>query len=402
MASTLARNRRSLMAEGSVVRRLTPWALLLALAAPVGWLASPACAVRQASVAPHEPGLSRTEFASLVQGLSESGGYFHSDNFTSNETSFLHVVGKLKELGIGGGAYLGVGPEQNFTYIAKLQPRIAFIVDIRRQAMLQHLLYKAVFQLAADRGEFLSLLLSRPSEGTRGEPVARLLARVEQTPPSAEAYAANGDRIRRVIEEELKIPLSEQDRQQLNYVYSAFRDEGLAIGFRFGQANWGGGYRRFPDFKDLVLEHDLGGNLGHFLASEEDYQYVRGLHLENRIVPIVGDFAGKQALASVGDYLRKHGLTVSAFYTSNVEQFLFQNGVFPAFVENVRRLPIDEKSVFIRAVPSRGQPHPALVSGHRTVTLLQKVSQFLVDHDAGLYAGYQDLVTTHYIAGQQP
>src|SRR5262245_21467512 len=391
------------MAEGSVVRRLTPWALLLALAAPVGWLASPACAVRQTSVATGELGLSRTEFASLVQDLSEPGGYFHSDNFTSNETSFLHVVDKLKELGVSGGAYLGVGPEQNFTYIARVRPRIAFIVDIRRQAMLQHLLYKAVFQLGANRAEFLSLLLSRPAEGLAShDGIEALLAHFEKIPPSAEAYSANGDRIRRVIEEELKIPLSEQDRQQLNYVYSAFRDEGLAIGFRFGQANWGGGYRRFPDFKDLVLEHDLGGNLGHFLASEEDYQYVRGLHLENRIVPIVGDFAGKQALASVGDYLRKHGLTVSAFYTSNVEQFLFQNGVFPAFVENVRRLPIDEKSVFIRAVPSRGQPHPALVSGHRTVTLLQKVSQFLVDHDAGLYAGYQDLVTTHYIAGQQP
>jgi hypothetical protein len=390
------------MAGGSVVRRLTPWALLLALLAPVGWFASPACAVRRANVARPEPGLSRTEFASLVQGLSEAGGYFHSDNFTSNETSYLHVVDKLRELGVGGGAYLGVGPEQNFTYIAKIRPRLAFIVDIRRQAMLQHLLYKAVFQLAPDRAAFLSLLLSRPApdEPARGPGIPALLAHFEKTPPSAEAYAANGDRIRRVIEEELSIPLSDQDRQQLNYVYSAFRDEGLAIGFRFGQANWGGGYRRFPDFKDLVLEHDLRGNLGHFLASEEDYQYVRGLQLENRIVPLVGDFAGKKALAAVADYLRRHGLSVSAFYTSNVEQFLFQNGVFSAFVDNVRRLPIDEKSVFIRAVPSRGQPHPALVSGHRTVTLLQKVSLFLLDHDAGAYADYHDLVTTHFIAGQ--
>jgi hypothetical protein len=393
------------MSEGSFVRRLTPWALLLALAAPAGWLASPACAVRRASVAPLGPsGLSAPEFASLVQGLSEPGGYFHSDNFTSNETSYLHVVDALRELGVEGGAYVGVGPEQNFTYIARVRPRLAFIVDIRRQAMLQHLLYKALFQLAKDRAEFLSLLFSRPlpqSTSSERASIQTLLASLENTEPSAEAYSANGDLVRRLVEEDLQVPLSAQDRQQLHYVYSSFRDEGLAIGFRFGSSNWAGG-RRFPDFKDLVLEHDLRGQLGHFLASEDDYQFVRGLQLQNRIVPIVGDFAGKHALSAVGDELRRRGLSVSAFYTSNVEQFLFQNGVFPAFVENVRRLPIDDKSVFIRAVPSRGQPHPALVSGHRTVTLLQKLQVFLADYDAGLHTDYRALVTTHFIAGQAP
>src|SRR5262245_4645916 len=79
--------------------------------------------------------LSAVEFSRLVRDLSEEGGYFRSDNFTSNETSYLHVVDKLRQLGATGGAYVGVGPEQNFTYIAKVRPRIAFIVDIRRQAM---------------------------------------------------------------------------------------------------------------------------------------------------------------------------------------------------------------------------------------------------------------------------
>src|SRR5947208_1919563 len=107
-------------------------------------------------------GISAGEFARLVRDLSEDGGYFRSDNFTSNETSYLHIVDKLRELGATGGAYLGVGPEQNFTYIAKVKPRIAFIIDIRRQAMIQHLMFKAVFQLAPDRVHYLSLLLSKP------------------------------------------------------------------------------------------------------------------------------------------------------------------------------------------------------------------------------------------------
>jgi hypothetical protein len=185
-------------------------------------------------------------------------------------------------------------------------------------------------------------------------------------------------------------------------VFSAFRDEGLAISFRFGQTGGfggGGAYRRFPDLRDLILERDLRGGLGNFLASEESYQRVRSLQLANRIVPIVGDFAGKKAIASVAAYLKKHGHSVSAFYTSNVEQFLFQNDVFRSFVENVRTLPIDDKSVFIRAVPSR-QPHPAQVAGHRTTTLLQKIGVFLKDADAGAYDDYRTMVTTHFIAGQ--
>ena len=92
---------------------------------------------------------SAEEFSQMIRDFSEEGGYFMSDNFTSSEDSYLTIVGKLKELGIKGGAYIGVGPEQNFTYIAKIRPRIAFIVDIRRQAMIQHLMYKAIFRLPA-------------------------------------------------------------------------------------------------------------------------------------------------------------------------------------------------------------------------------------------------------------
>jgi hypothetical protein len=59
------------------------------------------------------------------------------------------------------GVYLGVGPEQNFTYIAAIRPKIAFIIDIRRQNMLQHLVYKAAFEMSENRADFLSRLFSR-------------------------------------------------------------------------------------------------------------------------------------------------------------------------------------------------------------------------------------------------
>src|SRR5262249_35513120 len=65
------------------------------------------CKVRRGAGAER---ISAAEFSRLVRDLSEDGGYFRSDNFTSNETSYLHVVSKLKQLAPSGGAYVGVGP----------------------------------------------------------------------------------------------------------------------------------------------------------------------------------------------------------------------------------------------------------------------------------------------------
>ena len=344
-------------------------------------------------------GLSVEQFSRLVRESSEPDGFFRSDNFTSNETSYLHVIDRLKELHPTADAYVGVGPEQNFTYIAKLRPRIAFIVDIRRQAMLQHLLVKTHFHAAETRQQFLAALLGRPLAGAPGRAASTeaILDHFERAAPvSEEAHTAALARIVRTIEQDFRIPLSDKDRSGLAYVHSTFRSEGLGISTRAGRSGWGG---RSPSLKELILQPDAKGRLGNFLATEEDYRFVRDLQRRNRIIPLVGDFGGPKAIRAVGDHLRRNGHKVSAFYTSNVEQYLFQNGVFGAFAENVRALPIDANSVFIRAV-LRGSPsHPAYLAGHRSLTLLQKIGVFLRGFDDGRYPDYSALVTQDFIAG---
>src|SRR5678815_1216030 len=109
--------------------------------------------------------LTDVEFWSLVQDVSEPGGAFHSDNFTSNEPYFAEVAATLAKSGPHGGVYLGVGPEQNFHYIAAIQPVMAVIFDIRRQAVMQHLLFKVLFELSDDRAEFIARLFSVPRPG---------------------------------------------------------------------------------------------------------------------------------------------------------------------------------------------------------------------------------------------
>src|SRR6185503_21002275 len=76
--------------------------------------------------------LTDAEFWNLTEELSEPNGFFRSDNFLSNETGYQTVIPDLLERVKPGGVYLGVAPEVNFSYIAAIKPRMAFIIDIRR------------------------------------------------------------------------------------------------------------------------------------------------------------------------------------------------------------------------------------------------------------------------------
>jgi hypothetical protein len=364
----------------------------------------------------HNQAIPAAEFTRIVKEFSEPGGYFRSDNFVSNETSYLYIVDRLKELGATGGAYIGVGPEQNFTYIAKIRPQIAFIVDIRRQAVIQHLMFKALFHLAETRTKFLSLLFSKPIVGTGPGPDApaeELLAYFSKAATDNVAFTRNLNLIVNAITRDFHVAIEARDRAMLEYIYAAFRDDGLDLqyqsggygGYRgFGRYGYGsrGSWGYFPTFADLILQPDLHGKLGNFLAIRNDYEFVRSMQENNRIIPVVGDFAGSKALAAVAGYLKKNGYAVTAFYTSNVEQYLFSGGEFDAFARNVGLFPITEKSLFIRAYPNQRTQHPAAIGNHRLTTLLQKITVFLDDFRHGLYTDYWTLVMTHYIGARQP
>ncbi len=400
-------------------------AVIIALFVTIpGYAQQPAAQTPQTPTAPAQPkplanlpdSLSAAEFSKLSREMSEEGGYFLSDNFSSNETSYLHIVDKLKQIGATGGAYIGVGPEQNFTYIAKIRPRIAFLIDIRRQAIIQHLMYKAIFHHSPTRTEFLSRLLSKPLladkpvEAEKDKPkltipkadtaIEELLTFFNKIAATDAAYTANLAEIIKTIEAEFQFPLSKDDRASLEYVYKNFRADGLDIAFRMdGGGGWG---NYFPSLRELIVQPDLNGKLGNFLAVVDDYNFVRDLHRKNLIIPVVGDFGGSKALAAIGDYLRKHNLTVTAYYLSNVEQYLFDGSSFEAFARNVKRLPLTEKSLFIRAVFNMRFSHPAAVPGHISTTVMQLMTGFVKDFDSGKYRDYGDVIFNGYISGQKP
>ncbi len=322
------------------------------------------------------PPRSIEQFRQLLSELSEPDRDFFSDNQISNETSYLQVASELEDKAPTGGVYLGVGPEQNFTYIALSRPAEAFIVDIQRDNLILHLLYKAVFEQARTRAEFLTLLLGRPyDEAAPLAPeatVAEVMAHAERLEPSAERFGAIHAELRERIEHGYGIALSARDERTLKRIHRAFFREQLGIRFKLKEQSW----RKYPSLGELLAQADPAGLQRGFLARERDFRFVQRLEREHRIVPVVGNFAGDRALAGIARYLRAERRTVSAFYVSNVEQYLLQDGLWWKWVRNVDALPIDDRSLFIRCYLDQGRSHPRQMPGHRTTTLLQPVAHF--------------------------
>ena len=352
-----------------------------------------------------------TSFPSRIAQLSEPGGYFDTDNLVSNERSYLHVMNELAELGVSGGAYIGVGPDTNFSYIAQIRPSIVFIVDIRRDNMLHHLLFKALFMLGEKRIDYLSLLfgkpvqkrlnLNRPNLNLNLNPDPHLdewnhadLEWLVEYIDSSSATPATVEWARSNVNATIAgfgVPLSASDLETIDRFHRAFIEAGLSLRF-----NSTGRPPRFyyPTYRELLLETDRTGREANYLASEAAFQFVQTLQKQDLVIPVVGNLAGDHALKAIGRLLAHRGEDVSAFYTSNVEFYLFQQGTFRRYVENLAELPRGEQSVIIRTVFGRnlGYADPRSVRGYYSTSLLQNLDELVSGFFNGRYVTYRSVI----------
>ncbi|HYR88861.1 MAG TPA: hypothetical protein VE422_32590 [Terriglobia bacterium] len=329
------------------------------------------------------------QFGRYIDEWSEPEGYFDSDNFISNETSYLHVIDQLRQRVKPGGIYLGVGPDQNLSYIVHTQPSLAIITDIRRQNMLEHLLFKTLFEMASNRVEYLSLLVSREVPVVRaGASFEDILGAVRRSSSSEKLFQKNFASVKGILLEKYKLKLDYDDLTKIQYVYRTFWEEGLDLRFSsLGRGN----ASNYPTFEEMLLETDRQGRKQNFLSTEELFQWLKKFQSANRVIPIVGDFAGPHALRAVAAFLKTNGLRLSTFYTSNVEFYLYGRSTWTRYVTNVRAFPVADDSVFVRAYfPTYGRQHPMNIPGHRSTSLVQPLPKFL--EQSGTFSSYWDVV----------
>jgi hypothetical protein len=328
-------------------RRVGRWALAVlapvALAIVIGVVRAAPSVQTTTGKTPLPASLSDQAFWTFVTDHSEQSGVFPRENLTSNEVWFERVIPDLLKRAKTGGVYLGVGPEQNFTYIAALKPAMAIIFDIRRGNLDVQLMYKAIFELTKDRADFMAMLFSRPRPEGLGpqSTVLDLFAAFANVRASSALY----DRNLKAIDDQLikthKLGMSRDDIEWVQYVFQTFYRYGYAI-------------RPSPSYADLMTARDEAGVYRSYLASEANFLFLKDLETKNLVVPLVGDFGGRKAIREVGTYLKAHSATVSAYYLSNVEDYLYQDNKWPAFCRNVATLPLDTSSTFIRTT-SRGR-----------------------------------------------
>ena len=361
--------------------------LLLAIALVVG----PSPVPRSFGIARIGRGQATSPFAARIAQLSERGGFFDTDNLISNERSYLHVVPALHEAGVSGGAYIGVGPDQNFSYIAQVKPAIAFIIDLRRDNLLLHLLFKALFSMSDTRAEYLSLLFGRPIPAPASEWRTATLDKIVGYVEGTRLADAPITELRARVDEKIKtfgVPLTDADFATIDRFHRRFVTAGLPLKF---QTTGRAPQSYYPTYRDLLLETDRQGHRWNFLASEDDFQFVRSLERRDLVIPVVGDLAGPSAIAEIGRLMTSRGDRLSAYYTSNVEFYLFGDGKFARFVENLERLPRTNRSLIIRAVfGGFGQSTP----GYYSSSLVQPVDRLLQGYASGSFHSYPELAVS--------
>ena len=329
-------------------------------------LVSTAPRLRAAAVADTLPArLSDQEFWKLSVDSSEPDGYFRSDNLLSNEIWFQYVIPDLVQRTKPGGVYLGVGPEQNFSYIAAIKPKIAIITDVRRGNLHTQLMYKALFELSADRAEFVSRLFTKKRpEGlgpkSTASDIFNAFWNVDTSPDPV--YKENLKAIDDLLTKKHSLPLTTEDLAGIEYVYYNFYYFGPVINYNSSSGSGIGRGGNYVNYADLMVATDGAGVSRSYLANDENFKVLKDLEEKNLIVPVIGNFGGPKALRAVGKWVRDHGATVTAYYLSNVEQYLVQDGIWQNFCGNVASMPLDESSTFIRSSQGGGGRGGGLMS----------------------------------------
>jgi hypothetical protein len=241
-------------------------------------------------------------------------------------------------------------------------------------------MYKALFEMSETRADFLSGLFARkrPAGLSEKSTAAELFDAYAKASPDMALQRQHLRAMRDLLMNQHKFALRPADLEgpySVEYVYSTFVDNGVYLNYMVGNN---------PSYADLMEIDDGTGLNRSYLATEDNYRFVRDMERKNLIIPLVGDFGGPKTIRAVAQYLKDHDATVSAFYLSNVEQYLFNDFKQREFYDNVAALPLDPGSTFIRTFSGGG-------GGFRFVSTLSSMKELLDEVKAGRVRGYGDV-----------
>lgn len=246
------------------------------------------------------------------------GSNYRMDCFVTSEVAHNDVIAKCRPAGDGTRAYIGVGPCQNLTYVGALRPRVAVICDSRLDNLVEHLMFKLLLERAGDPLDYLLQLFSRVHGNrpatTEISGAEDLLAAFDLATPDHGTYRATEEWLR--SEAKRRWEFGDDHLARLSYVYGQFFARQLSITAVNKECADALGS---PTLRDVILATNSYRRNFHFLADPDRFAYVRGMHLADRIIPMLGNFSSPASIELVNAVLAEFGERADTIYLSNIE-----------------------------------------------------------------------------------
>ena len=209
-----------------------------------------------------------------------------------------------------GGGYVGVGSDQQYSFIGLQRPEWAWLFDYDPQVIDLHHVYEALIVASESPEEFVS----RFEKKSRKASVKIILDHWKGNKERwkfRETYLATRWALIKYHRKNLKPPTKYDDEER--------------------DATFG------------------------WLRNRAHYDYVRGLYQQGRIVIRDGDMLARRALFDIGTSAKKLGVTVKVYYPSNAPELWYWTRQYR---KNVRNLPFDDDTVVLQTTSGlsrRGQ-----------------------------------------------
>ena len=195
-----------------------------------------------------------------------------------------------------GGAYLGVGTDQNYMLAGWAKSDLIVIVDFDIYIIDLHRVYALFFEEAETYEDFLQ----------------------RWSPESEEAMLA-------LIDERYS---ERDDYERVRKAYKVAR-----------QLVW-------ARLRNVKKAYDKRG-IATFVSDQEQYEHIRTLSRNGRIFAVRGDFTADETMVAVRKAMEDSGFEFSVIYLSNVEQYIDYT---PEVRRNLGQLPVADDGVVVRTL----------------------------------------------------
>lgn len=254
---------------------------------------------------------------SAALAAAEPGSAYGLDCFVTSEVGHNELLARCCPVKPGG-AYIGVGPCQNFTYIGAMRPSHAVIIDARLDNLIEHLIFKLAFEAAATPREYLAFLFSREIPAVSSEEVSALLAAFDNAATSLDLFEMNCEALLGELRDRWQLPDGMIARAR--HIYGEFHRRGLTITSVSEEQLKTLDY--IPDLRTVISSRAYTGENFHYLASAERYSYVRDLQVSDRVVLALGNITDSSSAGLLNELLSEVGVEMRVLYLSNMEEFL--------------------------------------------------------------------------------